>query len=840
MRCFFHLLLFMIFGAFSLFKSYGKTIEPIQQPNQAEQGLSVPDSQSAGKKFLFPASEFPRALIQKKDISNGRANLANVDQAKNLFAWQQKNADFWAALSQSEIDWWIPDDGCYDVTCPSCGYPKLFSNDGHESFCDKCGMIFPNQDYPMDQSYEFTLASGKRKKYFYYEGKAQKYHNGENIGTRYFLDSPAKIYRLNRAIRGILGSAYAYLATGESRYADATRRGLLRFAEVYPDFPPRWRCTASATYEEVVNPKAGKLRGWKIHDSNAVFKLGKALDMTLNSGLYSDQERQFIDSGIFREYMKLIMNFPLSSERDNARTIAFSAIAICSLLSEEPAWREYLLDSPGGLKEFMDSFFLRDGAWHETSPAYTAMALVPLVDLVDLLNLQQEMPVFRRMLQSYASAIMPNQRMAPIGDSDHTDCYRPVLAEAGYRWFQTSEFAQLYQLFGKKFCKPESVFRMQAEFQAPAGEPWYLHESLIRSSAQWGILRRPGAAAVMTWAGKVGHGHDDMLNILFYHDGQELVHDLGYRGWPHPDTPFFRSTTAHNLVIVDGQNQLSRRRGRIIAFSGKYPVKAMIAEGDKVYPGVKTYRRTLVWIRNYLLDRFEVEGGKEHLYTFHAAGTHFTPPDLPFSAGELTVPRQDFLKEIFVGTLAGPSLSQWADTRLYLLEGGRYYHAVAPGQRSRRVKEEIPLRKVFMQRPGPKNIFNAVIEAAKPSDALLDIRKLNSESVQISAPDGTVDLVSFTDGITVTSSRDGQIISEFKMPEPVHGKILQADGHRFSVDLQLNSQWNDHYIFIDGQADASYRIANAKEKELILSPDENVIFQTPAEFSASPSSYWTK
>jgi hypothetical protein len=88
-------------------------------------------------------------------------------------------------------------------------------------------------------------------------------------------------------------------------------------------------------------------------------------------------------------------------------------------------------------------------------------------------------------------------------------------------------------------------------------------------------------------------------------------------------------TLAHNLVLIDKQEQQTKERGgEVDFFLTDRHVKAMRAS-SRAYPGASLYRRTSAVIdhgqgRTYVVDFFAVRGGTTQDYVFHGPTTAFT------------------------------------------------------------------------------------------------------------------------------------------------------------------------------------------------------------------------
>ena len=140
------------------------------------------------------------------------------------------------------------------------------------------------------------------------------------------------------------------------------------------------------------------------------------------------------------------------------------------------------------------------------------------------------------------------------------------------------------------------------------------------------------------WTLSTGHRHQDILGLLFYAFGQELVSDRGYFSGSGERTPdgrsgqvWAKSTLSHNLVVVDEEDQSGTPRGSNLELFGVAPeVEVVQASGFNPYPQCDEYRRTCVLLQTpeghpYAVDFFRVRGGRTHQYSFHCNGSLVEP-----------------------------------------------------------------------------------------------------------------------------------------------------------------------------------------------------------------------
>ena len=118
-----------------------------------------------------------------------------------------------------------------------------------------------------------------------------------------------------------------------------------------------------------------------------------------------------------------------------------------------------------------------------------------------------------------------------------------------------------------------------------------------------------------------GHHHYDSLNLYYWKENRELLSDLGYL-WDHPDKRHTYRTFAHNLVMIDGREQVRRGRGGSYHLFSVMPRVKVMEASSQAYGPDGLYRRTCVEVDHgpagdYVLDVFRAGGGKTRDYVFH-------------------------------------------------------------------------------------------------------------------------------------------------------------------------------------------------------------------------------
>lgn len=117
------------------------------------------------------------------------------------------------------------------------------------------------------------------------------------------------------------------------------------------------------------------------------------------------------------------------------------------------------------------------------------------------------------------------------------------------------------------------------------------------------------------------HGHLNGLNIGLYARGQNLLPDFGYLpvhrgGWVGPHVDWYKSSSAHNTVTIDHQNQTIDTEGETRLWRIEDGVQTIKVAAPSMY-GISVYERTCVMVdiddeHFYIVDVFRVEGGSSH------------------------------------------------------------------------------------------------------------------------------------------------------------------------------------------------------------------------------------
>lgn len=608
-------------------------------------------------------AEHPCVYLTPADVAAARERVKAEPWAKTYADSITKLAD--DAVARPD-DWYLkylPAKGAcfaYGFTgCPICnaswgtwgGARCTWDNPGHVTCTN--GHVLPDADHP-------DPGTG-------YKGPDGRIH--------YFVGS-WNAWVTEKYIHDMAGNcAMAYSLTGDEKYAQKAALILDAIASIYPS------CDAGS-WDYPSNPPSGRLaRPW-YQVARVLVRLVDFYDQVYNSqsldtpsiteGLTRRQniERNMLENGAKYCYDQSLHGGLNNGEADYIR----GALSVGCLLGIEP-YVEWAHSGPYGILALVHNNVCRDGRYYETSTMYADHSRELYLTFADPLwnyrsakyptgiNVYND-PVF----QSFY--LMPASSIAQLGHSPRFGDSAPDLARVAPPKVPAEQLDQHFAevLYARSEGKAHEDFGQLLSYLAKGdivkaragatGQEWLLFHAApctpgtgaptrlpdwldrrINATNSFGqkglaMLRTPNGpqaqAALIRFGPSLNHGHLDDLNLNYYALGYELTYDLGYGlGSTHTQVGWSHQTASHNLVMVDGKSQGPdpTRDGsggslNLIASLPGLQVTECTAPDTYASLGVKDYRRLCALVgegpQTYLLDIFNVSGGSQHDYIFHA------------------------------------------------------------------------------------------------------------------------------------------------------------------------------------------------------------------------------
>ncbi len=423
-------------------------------------------------------------------------------------------------------------------------------------------------------------------------------------------------HRLTHAIRD-LGLAYAF--TDDTRYAEKAREILLAYGEKYRSFPLH-------NSRGQKSRSAGRLYAQTLDEAVDIIKVAWGYDLIYDSGVFSEADRETIESGYLRAVAEVIQrNDAGISNWQSWHNAGLAAIGFClrdSALASLATYGEH------GLQFQLNNSILPDGFWYEGTAAYHFYALNALrwtveaawhsgIDFYDN-------AAYKSLYDAPMLYVFPDLTFPAVNDSDVFSLTgRDELYELAHARFGDERYVAI-ATHGNRSSLEALMWGVDELPQAP---PLALPSHTFKGLGA--TVLRAGQGDDQTYVHLDwgphggGHGHPDKLALILYAMGSELAPDPGRLAYGASlQGSWYKQTVAHNTVVVDEHSQAAAE-GRLLLFHDGEMARIARAECDTAYPGVML-RRTVVLADDYLLDIFDYEADEEHTadFVYHNVGEH--------------------------------------------------------------------------------------------------------------------------------------------------------------------------------------------------------------------------
>ncbi|HPO13955.1 MAG TPA: heparinase II/III family protein [Candidatus Hydrogenedentes bacterium] len=636
--------------------------------------LAAPDKPLARDALVIRGrADHPCVNITAADIERAKARAATYAWAQHERDEIVTQADSW--LRESGAYWlqFLPKPGaCYAygfTGCPICDgktgtWAKAnctWDNPGHV----KCGNghVLPDAEHP-DTGEGFKAPDGR---IHYFAGQFNAW-----VTEQWTLNALPNLTQ-------------AYALTGEEKYAARAALLLDALASIYAE-------STSGSWDYPSNPPSGRFaRPWYqvartlvyyvdqfdlIHRSPALDEPSLRPKLTRRENI----QRYLLEDGAYYCYGHSFDGVLHNGHADYMR----GALAVGCLL-DIPEYIRISIEGPYSIRSMLANNIDRDGRYYETSPGYAIHARALYETFADPLhNLRNaEYPSGINLYddpQFAACLLLPEMQIQCAGRLPN---FGDAAPNVNYNAPPERPFSTVDAGFLERLCAMSSNPKARAEYGAtllwlakggldaqredapyrnwllwhacePPDSPPELPPSLgQRITGSWAagmkglaILRDGRQTALLRFGPSLNHGDPDDLALQYYADGYEWTYDLGYGlGSTHCHVGWASSTVSHCLVTVDEKNQLGTdgSGGSLKFFADLPAAKVVQATSELSYAeqGVTHYQRTVALIDGtYLMDVFEVTGGKQHDFGFCGLGEAF----IPFGAADLK-PQEGSLAE---------------------------------------------------------------------------------------------------------------------------------------------------------------------------------------------------
>ena len=418
-------------------------------------------------------------------------------------------------------------------------------------------------------------------------------------------------------------AAWAWIISGDRKYADLAAQILSGYADRYLKYP----MIAASVNDQSIDVEAEKLGRYKtagrmfsqtLTEAAAVIPGLIAYDLIYNSPSLTSSQKQHIEKNLIRAVAANIM--VAKNGKSNWQTWHNAALMYAgAVLGDASMLRLALLEKGNGFVDQMKISVMPEGMWYENSWGYhyyTLSAMTHLAEGSKRLGLDlYNFPPLRNMYLIGFDYQMADGSLPRFGDAVQDSPRRNPVNEKAYAVYEDerllatlpSEPSWETIILGRDVTKNVPPVKLASKLIPGAG-----HAILATDG--------PGKLTAALTFGPYGggHGHFDKLSFTFYGYGEELGVDPGraasqaYRLPIHRD--WYRATTGHNAVLVDGKSQLPAG-GKCLAYNANSSYAAVTAEAGPAFENV-THTRFLLLAPSYALvvDELKPTDGKEHTY----------------------------------------------------------------------------------------------------------------------------------------------------------------------------------------------------------------------------------
>jgi len=274
------------------------------------------------------------------------------------------------------------------------------------------------------------------------------------------------------------------------------------------------------------------------------------------------------------------------------------------------------LNGKHGFLKQIENGVLIDGMWYEgnnyhwpTLEAFILLAEVANANGMKIYN-DKHGEILRKMFHVQLDSIMPDGTYPSRKDSEYmVDLGRySSLYEIAYRRFKDARFGRfLRKVYGRKDRSNNEWYCIFAMDENLPNERFTVDFSINLPGTGMAIFRTPRVYSYIDYGYHGGgHGHPDKLHLTFLLDGGRFFEDLGTCNYLFRELFWYRSTRAHNTIMVDGKNQNLFTTGRLLFYGDMDNFKVVSAQVDPgtAYPD-SGFRRTFVLTDVYALDFVE-------------------------------------------------------------------------------------------------------------------------------------------------------------------------------------------------------------------------------------------
>ena len=419
---------------------------------------------------------------------------------------------------------------------------------------------------------------------------------------------------------GIRLLGIVYQLTGDARYAAKAKEILLAYAAKYQSYPLH-------TTRGEAKIGGGKVGPQTLDEATWLITVIEGADCFWDT--LSPDEQKRVKEGLLVPATDVIRQHKMGIH--NIQCWKNSAVGLTGLLLGDMKLVDEALHAESGYFKQMAKGVSADGPWYEGAWGYhfyTMSAVSHLTEGAFHCGINLYGPEFKRMFDAPIAMAMPDLVLPAFNDSGAASVsgngalYETTLA----RYHD-----ERYRLVVARGNRQSDAALLHGA--ADAGKAPVYATASHNFIASGNAILAAGSGRDATWLCMKygphggGHGHPDKLNFVLYGQGQVLAPDPGTANYGVPiQGGWFRTTLAHNTLIVDEQSQKSAE-GKCEAFFATNGFSAVMASAGKIADGVNFTRTVALLGEDLLVFIDQIQSDQPHTFdlAYHNVGK-FTAP----------------------------------------------------------------------------------------------------------------------------------------------------------------------------------------------------------------------
>ncbi len=445
---------------------------------------------------------------------------------------------------------------------------------------------------------DYNLLSGWGHNYFcdydggrlIYDKNKSKSHVCEICGKEYTGDKYDTAWRYiyrNNAFFNSWKSALLYKVTGEEKYLNYFYDVIGYYSDNYKNFKLHNKSGESFDNPEEATWGCGRIQPQSLNESIIVIKLLNALQIVKD-----DLNQDFID-GLYENFFKEMYTLlkPQVNKIHNISCWLNSVIGSIGFFYNDKEMIDFVFNGEFNINKQLEKGVTKDGFWFEGSIHYNYFTLEGICNLA----------LFSKVYDYKFEALDIVEKMLVAGYELAFDNHTLPNPNDGWPNLNLKTYSYVYCMGVKIFGKDSRIANILKNIvnkdvergQLPLSKPYYYNNEISIErltflydvdfndyeiikvgsknfeGSQFAVLKND-IFNVFCKYGHNGpsHAHPDKMNIEVVCKDKIITRDLSNAGYGSKMcNEWHRVSTSHNTVVVNGKNQISMERGKVLNFT---------------------------------------------------------------------------------------------------------------------------------------------------------------------------------------------------------------------------------------------------------------------------------